>query len=83
MPIVKIGGSLLALRGNMGVARWPDTDVGLWSSPPQTEDSAESGYVDRDEHTGNPVSYRNLGMSDSIDLDDVGDIADEGPGHRG
>ena len=67
----------------MGIADWFDTDVGVRPTPPQTEDSAESGYVERDERTGNPVSYRNLGKSDTLDLDTVGDIADEGPGHRG
>ena len=67
----------------MGIAEWLDMDVGLWPTPPQTEDSAESGYVKRDERTGNPVSYRDLGKSDTLDLDQVGDIADEGPGHRG
>ena len=29
------------------------------------------------------VAHRGLGWSDALDLDDVGDIADEGRGHRG
>ena len=43
---------------------------------PQTADSRELGFaldVDDDD----------LGHSDSLDLDEVGDIADEGPGRRG
>jgi hypothetical protein len=54
-------------------------------TPPQTEDAAERGWVRRDDRTGNPSSYRDLGQSDADDFeaDDVGDIADEGPGHRG
>lgn len=44
---------------------------------PQTEDSRERGFS----------RYANLeekmGQSDSLDLDNVGEIADEGPGHRG
>jgi hypothetical protein len=42
---------------------------------PQTEDSRERGFVSdvRDD----------LGRSDALDLDQVGDIADEGPGRRG
>ena len=43
---------------------------------PQTEDSRERGFIcdcDDDE----------LGQSESLDPDNVGDIADEGPGRRG
>jgi hypothetical protein len=43
---------------------------------PQTEDSRERGFVS----DGNDDD---LGRSDGIDLDEVGDIADEGPGRRG
>ena len=50
---------------------------------PQTEDSAERGYSTTDLRTHDPVSYRDLGRSDSPDSDDVGDLADEGRGHRG
>jgi hypothetical protein len=43
---------------------------------PQTEDSRERGFrIDAKED--------NLGHSDELDLDCVGDIADEGPGRRG
>jgi hypothetical protein len=42
---------------------------------PQTEDSLERGFT-RDVNDA-------LGHSESLDVDDVGDIADEGPGHRG
>jgi hypothetical protein len=43
---------------------------------PQTEDSRERGFrvdTDADEQ----------GQSDELDVEDVGDIADEGPGRRG
>jgi hypothetical protein len=43
---------------------------------PATESSEERGFerdVDEDE----------LGESEMLDEDDAGDIADEGPGHRG
>lgn len=43
---------------------------------PQTADSHERGFI-------SDVDDDELGQSDSLDLDDVGDIADEGPGHRG
>jgi hypothetical protein len=42
---------------------------------PQTADSRERGFVREVED--------DQGQSDSLDLDDVGDIADEGPGRRG
>jgi hypothetical protein len=45
-------------------------------TPPQTEDSQEQGLV-RDEEDAR------LGQPGSLDPDDTGDIADEGPGHRG
>jgi hypothetical protein len=44
---------------------------------PQTEDSRERGFV-RDARLD-----EKMGQSDSLDLDGVGDVADEGPGHRG
>ena len=43
---------------------------------PQTEDSRERGFV-------RVVNDEALGHSDSLDLENLGDIADEGPGHRG
>jgi hypothetical protein len=42
---------------------------------PQTADSRERGFVcDADQER--------MGQSESFDPDEVGDIADEGPGHR-
>jgi hypothetical protein len=43
---------------------------------PQTEDSRERGFLSE-------ANDDDLGRSDALDLDDVGDIADEGPGRRG
>jgi hypothetical protein len=54
-----------------------------FGTAPQTEDSAESGYVKREPNSANPESYRDLGVSDMPGEDGIGDIADEGPGHRG
>jgi hypothetical protein len=49
-------------------------------TPPQTEDAAERGFV-RDEIDGdNSAGY---GESAELDPDGIGDIADEGSGHRG
>ena len=51
---------------------WGDKD----EPGPQTEDSRERGFLsDADDEA--------LGHSESLDFDDVGDIADEGPGRRG
>jgi hypothetical protein len=56
---------------------WPEFGWGDPDEPgPQTEDSVERGFVDR------PLDEQ-LGHSESVDLDDCGDIADEGPGRRG
>jgi hypothetical protein len=43
---------------------------------PQTEDTRERGFP-------NDGKDKDLGKSDELDLDCVGDIADEGPGRRG
>jgi hypothetical protein len=43
---------------------------------PQTADSRERGFVTY-------VNADELGHSESLDPDEVGDIADEGPGRRG
>lgn len=43
-------------------------------TPPQTESSKERGYGSR--------VIEDLGRTDELDQED-GDIADEGPGHRG
>lgn len=52
-----------------------------WGEPnepgPQTESSVERGFRPR-----GPVDDQ-WGLSDSLDPDDVGEIADEGMGHRG
>ena len=54
-----------------------DTDE-MRPSPPQAEDSGERGFV-------NEETDQDLGEIDSpsFDDDDIGDIADEGHGHRG
>jgi hypothetical protein len=44
---------------------------------PQTESSIERGF-----RAAGPVDDE-WGRSESFDPDNVGDIADEGPGHRG
>jgi hypothetical protein len=43
---------------------------------PQTENSRERGFA-------SDVTEDQLGHSDSLDPEDTGDIADEGPGRRG
>jgi len=43
---------------------------------PQTEDSRERGF-------SGDAAADDLGHADEIDVDGVGDIADEGPGRRG
>jgi hypothetical protein len=57
---------------------WP-TEFG-WGDPdepgPQTEDSYERGFTTE-------LEPERLGCSESLDPDNVGDIADEGPGRRG
>ncbi|HWO73657.1 MAG TPA: hypothetical protein VNN21_08865 [Dehalococcoidia bacterium] len=44
-------------------------------TPPQTEDAEERGFVEK-------VDDRNRGRSEELGYED-GDIADEGPAHRG
>ena len=51
---------------------WGDRD----EPGPQTEDSRERGFI-------SDVDEDALGHSEGFDPDEVGDIADEGPGHRG
>ena len=53
------------------------------SSPTQTEDSSERGLTPDDNTTPDPPTYADLGESEQADDDAVGDIADEGRGHRG
>jgi hypothetical protein len=43
---------------------------------PQTEDSRERGFLSESKEV-------EMGHSDELDPDEVGDIADEGPGRRG
>jgi hypothetical protein len=43
---------------------------------PQTEDSRERGFL-------SDANADDLGRSDELDVDGVGDIADEGSGRRG
>jgi hypothetical protein len=50
---------------------WGEDEAG-----PQTEDSKERGFIREADPKG-------LGHSESLDPEDVGDIADEGPGRRG
>jgi hypothetical protein len=51
---------------------WNDMD----QTPSQTEDAAERGFVDELEDS-------HLGEAGADEDADAGDIADEGPGHRG
>jgi len=64
----------------------PTTFIGFWQTigrsgfdepGPQTESSIERGYRRR-----GPVDDE-WGRSECLDPDNVGDIADEGRGHRG
>jgi hypothetical protein len=57
-----------------------DDDV---KTPSQTEDSAERGIAKKERNTSEPVTYRDMGRSEELDQENVGDIADEGRGHRG
>lgn len=57
---------------------WLAIDWERFDQPwPQTESSIERGFRKR-----GPIDDE-LGRSESIDPDNVGDIADEGMGHRG
>jgi len=52
-------------------------------TPTATEDSAERGFVRETKRNPDPRSYMHLGKSDALDPDDIGDVGDEGRGHRG
>ena len=52
-------------------------------TPTSTEDSAERGLVREPKRSADPRTYAHLGRSDALDPDDVGDVGDEGRGHRG
>jgi hypothetical protein len=67
---------LLLVQMTGGTMANPLTDD-MERTPPQTEDAAERGFARDDE------SDENLGESAELDPDGVGDIADEGSGHRG
>jgi len=57
---------------------WPEFGWGEPDEPgPQTEDSRERAFT-----TDRTVATQ-LGRSESLDLENTGDIADEGPGRRG
>jgi hypothetical protein len=54
----------------------PPLDNDMERTPPQTESTRERGFdadVDEDQ----------LGEAEAWEDDEIGDIADEGPGHRG
>ncbi len=50
---------------------------------PATEDSAERGFAPLDKTQHDPTTYKDLGHGDELGEEPVGDIADEGRGHRG
>ena len=59
-------------------APWQEFGWGELDEPgPQTEDSVERGF------RGHGAVDDSFGHSESFDPDNVGDIADEGAGHRG
>lgn len=61
------------LRGEFQEFGWGEVN----EPGPQTEDAVERGFRRRE-----PVDDQQ-GRSESVDPDNVGDIADEGTGHRG
>jgi hypothetical protein len=58
------------------MVRLDPLDEDMEQTPPQTEDAKERGFIKKRQD-------EQLGRTNSIDPDDSGDIADEGPGHRG
>lgn len=57
---------------------WQDLDFAEFDEPgSQTESAVERGFRPR-----GPIDDE-WGKSDSLDPENLGDIADEGPGHRG
>ncbi|MBI4266472.1 MAG: hypothetical protein HY657_19045 [Acidobacteria bacterium] len=54
-----------------------DLDREGMDPPGPVTESAEEQGLERD------VDDEELGQSEELDGDDIGDIADEGPGHRG
>ena len=76
----------LVAQGLAGIRQKAAQVRGLWQKfgwrgldgpRPQTEGSIEGGF-----RLGEPVDDE-CGRSESLDPDNVGDIADEGAGHRG
>jgi hypothetical protein len=67
---------IACVSAEAAMTRFPlDTDEDPARTPPQTESSEERGLTDEDV----PPDF-----GDTEELDDMeGDIADEGPGHRG
>jgi hypothetical protein len=69
--------------------QWPTSLKAHTDEPgPQPEHSIEQGFVgpdavDDELSCRRAPSVLQLGCSESIDSDNVGDIADEGTGHRG
>ena len=62
----------------MSIDLWQEFGWGEEDAPgPQTESSIERGF-----RVAGPVDDE-LGRSESLDPDNVGDVADEGRGHRG
>ena len=61
------------VRGDWQEFGWGDAD----EPGPQTENAIERGFRMRE------AVDDELGRSESLDPDNVGDIADETPGHRG
>jgi hypothetical protein len=70
------GGSRLAWRDVEVRMPFPLDRDDMEPTPPQTEDAEERGFVRKRDD-------RNLGRTEELDEKDAGDIADEGPGHRG
>ena len=58
------------------MVRLDPLDEDMEQTPPQTEDAKERGFI-KERHD------EQLGQTNSLDPDEAGDIADEGPGHRG
>jgi hypothetical protein len=73
-------GSTFAAQGAMPL-RFTDAERG--GATPRTEDSAERGLSDLQDAGHDPVTYADLGEAEELGQKDVGDIADEGAGHRG
>jgi hypothetical protein len=68
----------LLIRGTAVIEAWRALDFAEFDEPgSQTESAVERGFRRR-----GPIDEE-WGKSDSFDPENLGDIADEGPGHRG